>query len=219
MQMRREQLTRVSRINNHIGRVFVLGAMLHVFILGAVAQQPGPRSTSPTTMRGQINDDTFRELTRVERESVGSAPRSEGQRKALLKQLREDFKGVQDTNNKMMAQAWSRESLDYQELAKMISQINERATRLKTNLYLPPDAEKKKNGLLTVSNLKEFRAALLLMDRFIMGFVKNSIFQKPDVVEINSAAQAANDLENVIALSSNLKKIALSLSSSGASKQ
>jgi hypothetical protein len=210
-------VTQPLNIRQHLRRVFILAAFLHVLIIVAGAQQPGPKSASPTIVRGQINDDTFRELTRVERETVGrSAPRSDAERKSLLKQLREDFKGVQDTNNKMMAQAWSRDSPAYQDLAKMIAQINERATRLKSNLSLPPPApEKKKDAQVAVANLKEFRAALLQMDRFLMGFVNNPIFQNPGVVELNSAAQASSDLEKVIALSSSLKKIALGLSNSG----
>lgn len=213
----KEEVTQAFKISKLANRGLMLVVLFPALVICVGAQRPAPNSAATTATRGQINDETFRELMRVERESINSsAPSSDAGRKALLKQLREDFKAVQELNNKMMAEAWSREPLDYQGLAKMISDINVRAIRLKANLSLPPpETDRKKYTPAAVSNLKDFRAALLRMDQCVMSFVRNPVFQKPDVVEINSAAQASYDLENVIALSSNLKKMAASLAGSG----
>jgi hypothetical protein len=190
-------------------QVFVASASVSV----TYAQQSGPNHPSPSENRRMVNDDTFRELMRVERETIHtSAATSDAGRAAQLKQLREDFKTLQSLNNRMMAEAWSREQLDYSHIADMISEINGRAARLKSNLALPePGSAKKINERLSISGLKEFRSALSLMDRSIMSFVTNPIFQRPNLVEIDLAKQARLDLESVISLSGDLKKITANL--------
>jgi hypothetical protein len=189
--------------------IFVASASVSV----TYAQQSGPNHPSPSENRRMVNDDTFRELMRVERETIHtSAATSDASRAAQLKQLREDFKTLQSLNNRMMAEAWSREQLDYSHIADMISEINGRAARLKSNLALPePGSAKKINERLSISGLKEFRSALSLMDRSIMSFVTNPIFQRPNLVEIDLAKQARLDLESVISLSGDLKKITANL--------
>jgi hypothetical protein len=179
-----------------------------------LAQQSGTsRPASPSETRRMINEDTFREMMRVDRETIITAPaKSDAGRAAQLQQLRDDFKTIQNVNNRMMAEAWAREQLEYGHISGMISEINERATRLKTNLSLPePDHSKRKEQPLSIASFKEFRSALLLMDRSLMSFVRNPIFQRPNVVEIELAKQARLDLEYVIALSGSLKKHTASL--------
>ncbi len=126
-----------------------------------------------------------------------------------LKQIKEDFRDIQDVNNRMMANAWSREELDYFYISDKVSQIRAKAVRLKTNLSLPEarDVEKKQpDSVLT--GVKEFRAALLLLDQSIMSFVTNPLFQKTNVVEVGPATRASHDLEVVIKLSGKLQKAA-----------
>jgi hypothetical protein len=194
-------------------------AIIPAFIISAFAQQAGSNHPSPIQDRAMINDDTFRELMKVERENTtSSVARPDLARAAVLKQLRDDFKSIQDVNNKMMAEAWAREQLDYGHISDMLSEINGRATRLKANLLLPePESSKKKDERLSISGPKGLRSALLLMDRSIMSFVTNPIFQKPNVMEIGLAKQARRDLESVIALSVDLKKVAANLKTSAES--
>jgi len=54
------------------------------------------------------------------------------------------------------------------------------------------------------------------MDRSIMSFVNNQIFQQPNVMQLETATRASQDLADVIALSATLKKIADNLKSSAA---
>jgi len=130
-----------------------------------------------------------------------------------LKQVSEDFKRLQELNNKMMAEAWSRPELDYRYLSEMISQIRSRATRLKTNLALPePPAEITKQAEMNYSDAERFRAALLQLDRHIMSFATNPLFQKPDVVDVELANRACRDLLVVVQVSGSLKTSAARLS-------
>ncbi len=57
-------------------------------------------------------------------------------------------------------------------------------------------------------DVKQFRAALLVLDKSIMSFVTNPIFRETKIVEMKMATQASRDLETVLQLSGNIKKAA-----------
>jgi hypothetical protein len=204
--------------NRRFQRMFVIQlALVPVFAIG-VAAQPGSRRASAEATRRAIANDTFRELMKRERETrAAPTPRSEAERFAALKQVREDFRTIQDVNNKMMSQAWAGESIDYDQTSNMLGEINGRAVRLKSNLALP-QPDKIQHKTLSANGSKQFKLALLLMDRSLMGFVNNPVFRERNVVEVNLAAQATRDLEDVIAYSANLRKIAANLKRSNANR-
>lgn len=132
---------------------------------------------------------------------------------AIQKQIRTDFKELQELNNRMMAKAWESETLDYSYLSEMVSRIKGKATRLRFNMQLPAEDEPfKTDPGHVISNSLEFRSALLVLDAAIMRFVKNPVFQTPHNLELDRAAKARHDLEMVIALSVDLRKTALRLS-------
>lgn len=183
-----------------------LSVLVPVFAIEAAAQ-PGARR-SPSDVRRVTANDTFRELMKAERETRNvPQPVLDAARMAALKQTKEDFRSIQDVNNRMMAAAWAQEVVDYEHTAQMLAEINSRAVRLKGNLALP-QLENTKPKTVAASGMKEFKAALLAMDRSLMSFVTNPIFQERNVVEVNLATKATQDLEDVIAYSANLKKIA-----------
>jgi hypothetical protein len=170
--------------------------------------------------RGQTSArDTARQIQRVERDQqlllkpLPPNKEDNSARQAVLKQSKEDFKNIQGINNKMMANAWAKEELDYNSISDSISQIKSKAIRLKSNLSLPePEKESEEKPLgLSVANVKDFRAALLRLDKSIMSFVTNPIFKESTVVEVPLATRASHDLEMVIELSENLQKAAKSL--------
>jgi hypothetical protein len=203
--------------NRRFQRMFVIQlALIPVFAM-VVAAQPGTRRSTEATRRALAND-TFRELMKRERETLAApTPKSEAERFAALRQVREDFRTIQDVNNKMMSQAWARESINYEQTSNMLGEINDRAVRLKSNLALPqPDRIQRKT--LSANGPKEFKSALLLMDRSLMSFVNNPVFRERNVVEVNLAAQATKDLDDVIAYSANLRKIAANLKRSKANQ-
>ena len=138
----------------------------------------------------------------------------------LMKQIREDFKDLQELNNKMMATAWAGEPLDYSFLSDMVSRIKGKATRLKTNLNFPSPADPqavadpKAVPDPAVNNAGEFRNALLVLDKTIMRFVTNPLFQTPNTLEVSLATKARQDIEAVISLTTDLKKTASRLQKS-----
>jgi hypothetical protein len=204
--------------NRRFQRIFVIQlALIPVFAI-AVAAQPGSRRASAEATRRAMANDTFRELMKRERETLaGPTPRSEAERFAALKQVREDFKTIQDVNNRMMSQAWAQDSVDYERTSNMLGEINDRAVRLKTNLALPqPDKIQHKS--LDAKGAREFKSALMVMDHSLMSFINNPVFRERNVVEVNLATQATKDLEDVIAYSASLRKIAGNLKKTNANR-
>jgi hypothetical protein len=186
-------------------------ALIPAFVVAVSAQRARP---NPEATRRTINDETYRELMNKERENKNSVREdSDPKRALLLKQNREDFKAIQSINNKMMAEVYAAEAIDYDRTSAAIAQINTKASRLKNNLSLP-DAKNVKRKDLTVSGAKEFKSALLLMDHSIMSFVSNPMFKELKVMEVESAKQASQDLADIITFSATLKKIADNLKSS-----
>jgi hypothetical protein len=165
--------------------------------------------------------DRAREIERVERERelntkpLPSKKDDDSIRLILLKQSKEDFKTLQNVNNKMMANAFERDELDYGSITDSISEIRSKAIRLRSNLELPKSEEEKDSDAkppdLSVAGAKDFRAALLQLDKSIMKFVTNPLFKDSAVVKVDLATQASHDLEMVISQSENLQKAARSL--------
>jgi len=187
---------------------FLVAFLLTVTSVNIQAQQAGRNRPSATDeARAIIRADLDREL--LLNAILPPNKDAEAARQAVLKQVREDFKQLQALNNKMMAETWSKPSLDYAFVSDMISHIRGKASRLRLNLNLPqPDATEKPVPNKIISNASEFRAALMVLDRTIMNFVSNPLFQHPNMIEIKQGADARRDLETVISLTDDLRKTA-----------
>ncbi|MFN2511990.1 MAG: hypothetical protein ABR568_11170, partial [Pyrinomonadaceae bacterium] len=171
------------------------------------AQRPGPNSA-----RDIVRGISQKEMDRLLFLKPILAPKEDSARRVVLKQISEDFKDLQGLNNKMMAEAWARPELDYRYVSDMVSKIRGKASRLKLNLALPEVEDKKpKQPDHIFSDVEKFRVALLQLDRHIMSFSTNPLFQKPDVIEVDLANRASLDLTVVLELSGKLKKSALRL--------
>jgi len=190
-------------------------ALIPVLVVAASAQRAS--RPNPDATRSTINDETFRELMKLERENKNPGGDNSETTQALLKQITDDFRSMQSINNKMMAEVYATPAIDYDRTSAAIAQINTKATRLKNTLALPNPKDPRKKDL-NVSGAKEFKSALLLMDHSIMSFVNNPIFKDRKVIEVDSATRASQDLADVISFSATLKKIADSLKTS-ATKQ
>src|SRR4029453_14795514 len=127
--------------------------------------------------RGQPSArDTARQIEGVERNQqillkpLPPKKEDDSARQAALKQSKEDFKNIQGINNKMMANAWAKDELDYNSISDSISQIRSKAMRLRSNLSLPkPEKQNEEKPVgLSVASVKNFRAGLLQLDGSIM---------------------------------------------------
>lgn len=132
--------------------------------------------------------------------------------KLALAQIREDFVRIQVVNNEL-ADAVSRGgALDLKFVAKSVSDIRKRAERLKDNLVLPefesafvvPDARGSAEAQL--------KSSLVTLKELIREFVANPLFEKANLVDLQLAAKARRDLDDIIDVSNRVKKSSAELS-------
>ena len=132
--------------------------------------------------------------------------------KLALAQIREDFVRIQVVNNEL-ADAVSRGgALDLKFVAKSASDIRKRAGRLKDNLVLPeyesafvvPDARGSAEAQL--------KSSLVTLSELIREFVTNPLFEKASLVDLHLATKARRDLDDIIEVSSRVKKSSAELS-------
>jgi hypothetical protein len=174
-------------------------------------------AVSFTCVQAQVNAERARAIERadLDRILVLAVPKdkeSEAMRLNRVKRIKEDFRDLQSLNNKMMADAWMHDALDYSMISDMVSKIRGKANDLKDSLSLP-QSEHPQTALKTptVTTVKDFREELLLLDKKIMSFVNNPVFQAANTVDVNLAKKASSDLEHVLVLTVDLKQNAQKL--------
>jgi hypothetical protein len=164
-----------------------------------------------------INAERARAIERAEMDrlllwAIPKDNESESARLSRFKKIKDNFRDLQSLNNKMMADAWLQDTLDYSSIAEMVSKIQGKANDLKDGLSLP-ESEKHQTASKTpaVTTVRQFRERLLLLDKKIMSFVTNPVFQANNTVDVNLAKRASEDLEQVIFLTIDLKQNAQKL--------
>lgn len=210
--MRLRTFQETTRLEKPGSLQLLIQALIVVFACVVTTQAQRPGLSQPA--RDMVRAIERKEMERMLLLKPILAPKDDPARRAVLKQIGEDFKELQGLNNKMMADAWARPELDYHYISGMVSQIRSKATRLKSNLALPEAQDNQPAQDSAFSDPAKFRAGLLHLDRLIMSFATNPLFQKSKVVEVDLAKKASSDLEGVIEMSGKLKKIAAGLSKS-----
>ena len=163
-------------------------------------------------VHGQSNAERARAIERadMDRLLLWAMPKDtepEAVRLSRFKKIKDDFRDLQAFNNKMMADAWLQEKLDYSSIADMVSRIRGKADDLKDGLSLPePEKSQTALKLPEVSTVRQFREELLLLDKTIMRFVTNPVFQAANAVDVNLAKKASEDLDHVLTLAADLKQ-------------
>ena len=137
---------------------------------------------------------------------------TEAMRVSRFKKIKDDFRDLQSLHNKMMADAWLQDALDYSSIADSVSKIRNKANDLKDALSLPESENSQAPSKMPeVTTVRQFRQELLLLDKTLMGFVNNPVFQAANTVDVHLAKKASGDLEEVIALTLHLKQNAQKL--------
>src|SRR6185295_8937525 len=86
-----------------------------------------------------VNAERARAIERAEMDrlllwALPKDTESEAMRLSRFKKIKEDFRDLQSFNNKMMADAWMQDALDYSAITEMVSKIRGKANDLKTSL-------------------------------------------------------------------------------------
>ncbi|MBA3768848.1 MAG: hypothetical protein H0W99_18085 [Acidobacteria bacterium] len=123
-------------------------------------------------------------------------------------QIREDYKQIQIVNNDLARSvSAARGILDFKYVAKSVSDIKKRALRLKENLVLPEAKESVERSRPEVgTETEKLKSSLSVLDKLILGFVNNPIFEQAKTVDVQISAKARRDLEEIIEVSDQIKK-------------
>ena len=152
------------------------------------------------------------EMDRLLNWAVPKDKESEVMRLNRFKKIKDDFRDLQALNNKMMADAWMQDTLDYAAVADMVSKIRGKANDLKDGLSLPESENSQTEVKMpAVTTVRQFREELLLLDKTLMRFVNNPVFQAANTVDVDLAKKASADLEQVISLTVDIKQNAQKL--------
>ena len=152
------------------------------------------------------------EMDRLLNWAVPKDKESEVMRLNRFKKIKDDFRDLQSLNNKMMADAWMQDALDYAAVADMVSKIRGKANDLKDGLSLPESENSQTEVKMpAVTTVRQFREELLLLDKTLMRFVNNPVFQAANTVDLDLAKKASADLEQVISLTVDIKQNAQKL--------
>jgi hypothetical protein len=168
-------------------------------------------------VQGQGNAERARAIERADLDRIllWAVPKdneSESMKQRRYKKIKDDFRDLQALNNRMMADAWMQDALDYPSIADAVSKIRGKASDLKDGLSLP-DSETSQTAsqLPAVTTARQFREELLLLDKTIMRFVNNPVFQAANTMDVSLAKRARADLEQVISLTFDVKQNAQKL--------
>ncbi|HEX7313410.1 MAG TPA: hypothetical protein VF297_05790 [Pyrinomonadaceae bacterium] len=156
--------------------------------------QPSPIPRAPSVRERQLMmEEMSREMGK------GTAPRKSEELR--MTEIAEDYRDIQQVNNKMMSSAMRAAEPDYKMIAGSVADMRKRAERLRENLALPPPEARegeKRPAPKSAEDAAGMKAALLALDRSLMSFVRSPVFKNTDVLDAEAAAKASRDLAEVI---------------------
>jgi hypothetical protein len=133
-------------------------------------------------------------------------PASSTDRNTTLAEVREDFSRIQLANDDLNSTLSSQTAIDANLIAKTASEIRTRAKRLKENLALPRPEKRPESQ--TVPAAVDLRSSIAKLSKLIESFVSNPMLSQKHVVDATLSLQASRDLEDIIAVSAEIKKVA-----------
>lgn len=123
-------------------------------------------------------------------------------------QIKEDFEQIQKINGGVLRLTAVKTPVNYDAVLKLVSEINHRAVRLKSNLFPAEPKQKKEaqNKQQTVNETENIKTLVEALDKSINSFVHSSIFQNLNLVNSADSLKAQKDLETVIKVSFAIKE-------------
>jgi hypothetical protein len=127
--------------------------------------------------------------------------------KQILAEVNEDMGRLKLLNGEISSQAaMTEQQLNYKAIVGNLVEINKRATRLGTDLALPPAEKEEKRTVGKDIGKVELQSSLLELNKLLDGFLNNPIFTDTGTVDLHLAAKAKGDLDDVIMISDKLRK-------------
>jgi len=187
---------------NHPMRPAFILFGLALLACAAQAQGTPPRREDPLQRKLQSVVQLEMLEAAMSRRTASSTDRN-----TTLAEVREDFWRIQLANDDLRTSLSSQNAIDSRMVAKTTSEIRTRAKRLKENLALPR-LEKSPESQVVPAAPVDLRASIAKLSKLIESFVSNPMLSQKHVVDATLSLQASRDLENIIAVSGEIKKVA-----------
>jgi hypothetical protein len=189
-------------------RLFLAATLLalSVFCSSAAAQEHGPPAGgSDKNLKEAVSDVKGRsiEMERVSRESKKTDKRDTPQ-PANFAEIKEDFERIQISNNEVLQPAIESAKIDYQRVLESAQEIEQRATRLRINLF-GPEKQSKERDKKPPTESRGLKSLVIALDNSINSFAHSPMFQNTHVVTPDDSSAAQKELDKVIKLSGDLK--------------
>lgn len=110
------------------------------------------------------------------------------------------------------ALAASNQALDSKAFVDRAVEIKMRSTRLRTDLALPLDEKAQKRDVLKGVDNTTLQPVVSVLDKLLDSFLHNPVFTDTGAVDLQLAAKARQDLEDIIVVSEKVRKTAEKLS-------
>lgn len=195
-------------------------AIVQTISSSTMAQQRGAASgVLPRTIvreRSRSMDEYDRELDRLKVAELVSSAR----RRSLLRQINEDFHGIQVVHDEFIVMIRSREALKYERLIELSAEMKKRSKRLRENLSLPNPEGEKENIIATANpSDAEVKESIFSLHDAVVSFVTNPIFQHLGLLDVDAVNRASDDLKVMILQSERIKNAAEALRRQGARRK
>lgn len=189
---------------------FAFAAMFLLMRAPVVAQEGLPAGPRVDPAAARIREEQQREM---QLRNIGrGGPTDERAVRAAAKQLGEDFRRIQVIRNDVAGAVVSGAALDFGRVAEQTSEVRKRALRMQTYLGLHPPEVGGGKTAQTEYDERQMRDALAKLCHRIDSFVSNPRFKSPSVIDVKGTESASRDIQEIIALSANIKSSAESLS-------
>jgi hypothetical protein len=189
---------------------FITLTLVLFFAAPVLAQSGPPPSERVNTERQRQQDMSKREW---QLRNFGNEPegvKDQRQLKALMAQTEEDFNRILTLHNEIARALSSQNDLDYRFVSEAAGEIKKRASRVQSSLHLAPQDDRvpAKPEEFDEAHMKD---ALIKLCKQIRSFVTNPSIENPGTINVDQLAKARRDLESLIQLSGQIKKLAADL--------
>lgn len=170
------------------------------------------RDRRPTTSAERRIEQLNRQSEEYERDKLnrdlkGGSEKPVAKRETrVVAQIEQDFEGLQAAYNQIVIAMASKKEFNYDSVLDAVAQINKCSTRLKGNLALPKSDEDKKKAIEVEAGSDKMQYSMLSLRKLIYTFVTNPLFESKDVLDIQQARRASQDLDRIIQLSQSIRK-------------
>lgn len=186
----------------------LIAVALMFFAAPVLAQTPG----GPPPIDRRTNTERVRQQDMSKREwqlrNFGNEPGAPADRRrleALMEQTAEDFNRILALHNEIARALSSQNAIDYQFISEVSGEIKKRASSIQSNLKLGPEEGYTAPKVEEIDDA-QMKTALIKLCKQIRSFVTNPSIENPNTVDAEHLKQARHDLDDMIQLSTQIKK-------------